>query len=133
MPTPIDRHDLPTSFGAFKPVGHVMLGLPDEQAQQACLAELERQGHADGSAIAFSPRESVQEMQEMIDNASGVAAFGYEVELMRRYLALSIEGTRWVLVKVDDDDEGRRAAEIARRHGARIAVHYHRLTIEELL
>ena len=60
-------------------------------------------------------------------------SFGYEITLARRYLKLSREGYRWLLVKVEDSEAAARAAEIARAHGATLAVHYRLLIAEELI
>lgn len=32
MSDTITRDDIPTSFGSFKPTGHVMVGLPDRDS-----------------------------------------------------------------------------------------------------
>ncbi len=87
----ISDQDIPTSFGTFKPVGHLMLGLPN------------------------------------------LAGFGYEITMLRRYLDLSREGYQWLLVKVGNSEHASVAAELARAQGARLAVHYRTLTVEELI
>jgi hypothetical protein len=133
MSETIDKNNLPTSFGAFKPVGHLMVGLPTQDAAQALATSLQQAGWAAGAVVHFSPRESVDELQALIDNAGAMAGFGYEITLMRRYLALARDGVRWLLVKVDDTDHAERAAALARSQGALLAVHYRLLTVEELI
>ena len=82
---------------------------------------------------SFTPRESVAELEALADNAGAMAGFGYEITLLRRYVALAREGYLWLLVKVDDTDEAAQAAELARVRGATLAVHYRLLTVEELI
>ena len=133
MSDTIDKDHLPTSFGAFKPVGHLMVGLPGLAQAQALETSLQQAGWPADAVLQFSPRESVTEMQALIDNAGGMAGFGYEITLMRRYLALARDGVRWLLVKVDGTEHAAQAADLARNQGAVLAVHYRLLTVEELI
>jgi hypothetical protein len=129
----ISKEALPTSFTAFNPIGHLMLGLPSTEQLATLHAVLRANGWPDESLVEFTPREGVEEFAELIDNAGPLVGFGYEITLARRYLKLSREGYRWLLVKVDDSEAAARAAEIARANGATLAVHYRLLIAEELI
>ena len=131
MSETISKDALPTSFGAFNPIGHVMLGLPG--GENGLIAALHEAGWDDDAVLRFTPRESVAEFEAMVENASGAAGFGTEIGLMRRYLDFAREGYQWVLVAVDGVEEAAQAAEIARAHGAKLAVHYRLLVTEELI
>ncbi len=133
MSDTITKDKLPTSFGAFYPVGHLMLGVPG-QAQADALAEaLCQAGWARDAVVHFTPSESIEEFEAMVENPSMLAGFGYAITLLRRYLALAREGYRWLLVKVEDTEAAAKAAEIARAQGATLAVHYRSLIVEELI
>lgn len=82
---------------------------------------------------AFAPRETVAELEAMVDGAGPLSGFGYEITMLRRYLDLSRTGSRWLLVKVDGTEQAAQVAELARQVGARLAVHYRGLTVEELI
>jgi hypothetical protein len=75
----------------------------------------------------------VAELRTMVDNAGALAGFGCEITLLRRYLTLTEEGYRWLLVKVDDIQQAAAAADVARGCGATLAVHYGTQTVEELI
>jgi hypothetical protein len=128
---------LPTSFGVFKPVGHLMVGLPtqaDADALAQLLAEGPRTDDDDaGPALHFAPADSVAELQALVEQAGPAAGFGYEITLLRRYLKLAQAGARWLLVPVRDTEAAAAAAEVARRCHALLAVHYRTLTVEELI
>jgi hypothetical protein len=124
---------LPTSFGVFKPVGHVMMGLPTQTQLDALVSALHDAGWPAPGVRQFSPRESVAELRAMVDNAGPLAGFGYEITLLKRYLALTEEGYRWLLVQTEDSESATAAAALARASGATIAVHYRTLTVEELI
>lgn len=131
MSETITTEELPTSFGAFNPVGHLMLGLPG--GENGLEAALRAAGWPDDRVVRFSPRESIAEFEAMADNAGGLAGFGSEIALTRRYLALARQGYQWLLVKVDNTEQAAQAAEIGRAHGATLAVHYRGLIVEELI
>ena len=133
MTDTIDKRNLPTSFGAFKPVGNLMVGLPNLAAARALTTSLRQAGWQDGALVPFTPRESVEELQSLVDNAGGMAGFGSEITLMRRYLDLARQGVCWLLVQVDGPAQAAQAAELARCQDAVLAVHYRLLTEEELI
>ena len=124
---------LPTSFGALKPVGHVLLALPSTNLRDAVQTGLQLEGWPDDEVIEFEPREAVEDLTQLIERSSGAAGFGYEITLMRRYLDLARSGHVWLLVKVDDTEQAERVAQLARLYGAGSAVHYRTLTVEDLL
>ena len=124
---------LPTSFGALKPVGHVLLAFASASQRSLVQTGMQLDGWADDAVLEFEPQESVQELSQLIEHSSGAAGFGYELTLMRRYLDLAQTGHVWLLVKVDGDPQAQRIASLARLYGARSAVHYRLLTIEDLL
>jgi hypothetical protein len=124
---------LPTSFGVFKPVGHVMIGLPTQMQLNALVAALEGKQWPLSALRQFSPVESEAELQAMIDRAGFASSAGYEITLLHRYLSLTQAGYRWLLVEAADTGSATAAADIARQCGATLALHYRTLTIEELI
>jgi hypothetical protein len=132
MSETVHLHDLPTSFGTFKPVGYLMLGVPQGHAVEAVAAALRQQGLADDALVPFTPAESEAEMTDLLGHASPISGFGYEIKLMARYVELSHRGHQWLLVRCPAEDAARRLAEVARGAGADVAVHYRRLVVEEI-
>jgi hypothetical protein len=129
----LDADEVPTSFGVFKPVGWLMLGFPMQAQADVVVGALHGAGWSAAELLHFKPRESVAELEAMVDKAGAMAGFGYEITLLRRYLALAREGTCWLLVKVRDVEHAASAAAVARECGAQLAVHYRMLTVEELI
>ena len=129
----IDRDDLPTSFGAFKPVGYVVAGMPDDDSAKAASDALLAEGFEARDLISYGLLDERNTMREMIDNASELAGFGHEIVLMRRYRELSRQGCAWLLIYAPDDAQTARAAAVLETHGALIATKYNRLLIEDLI
>lgn len=124
---------VPTSFGVFNPVGWVMVGLPTQAKADALPAAFHARGWPGESVLHFQPRDTPAELAAMVGDAGLLAGFGYEITLLRRYVALAQQGYRWLLVKVSGVEEAASAADIARNGGATLAVHYRALAVEELI
>lgn len=127
------KSDHPQSLGAFKPVGHVVVAMPDDaraaQAVQALLA----QGFERDDILEYSAAEEDHEMSRMLQHASDFAGFGYEITLMRKYKALAEQGASWLIVFTPDDTRAGWVAQTAKQHGALLAERYHLLAIEDLI
>jgi len=133
MSKPLTASTLPTTLGAFNPVGHVMAALPSADASAQATGQLCDAGFAPEHIVDFSARYGAQAMAEMIEGASGAAGFGAELSLMRRYLELAREGYRWLLVYAPDDAQAEQVKAIALANGAPVAVKYHLLAVEDLI
>ncbi|NML19192.1 hypothetical protein [Azohydromonas caseinilytica] len=127
------KTQVPVSFGAFKPVGHVVVAFPDDQAAQQAARDLRDLGLGPEDILFYTGDEEGREMRELLDGVSGTAEFGHEIVLMRRYAELAREGCGWLIVFAPEDEQAMRVAEVARHHGARMAERYHRLVVEDML
>ena len=127
------KADHPQSFGAFKPVGHVVVAMPDDERAARAAQDLRANGFAAEDILEYSAAEEGDEMNRMLSQASDIAGFGYEIALMRKYQALAKEGASWLIVYAPDDAAHARVADVVKAHGALIAEKYHLLAIEDLL
>lgn len=127
------KADHPQSFGAFKPVGHVVVAMPDDASAALAVGDLRQRGFDEEDILQYTAAEEDHEMDRMLQYASDFAGFGYEVSLMRRYRELAQRGASWLIVFAPDDDAAARVTESVRPHGALIAEKYHRLVIEDLI
>ena len=127
------KEDVPLSFGAFNPVGHIVLAF--DNGDDACEATraLHEVGFDDDDILHYTADEEAGLMARRLADASGVAEFGAEVRLMRRYKELADEGCCWMIVFAPTSVLAQRVAAIARQHHARIAERYGRLIIEDML
>ena len=129
------KGDHPQSFGAFKPVGHVVVAMPDADRAASAAQALRASGFEAEDILEYTAAEEDDEMDRMLADAdaTGLAGFGYEVSLMRRYQELAKEGASWLIVYAPEDDQASRVADVVKNHGALIAEKYHRLVIEDLI
>ena len=127
------KGDVPHSLGNYNPVGHVLVALPSDAIATEARQALRDIGFDDEDILLYSADEEREQMERMLAHASELSGFGYEVTLMRRYQALAQEGCGWLLVYAPDAPHTERATDVVRRFGARSAVKYHRLVVEDLL
>ncbi|MFO1338469.1 MAG: hypothetical protein U1F53_09555 [Burkholderiaceae bacterium] len=130
---PVTAANAPVSFGVFNPRGKVLIGLGSDERRRALRQDLHEHGWADEDMVLFVPDEGATELEHMVASAGPLAEFGYERMLLSRYLELTQRGVCWLLVKVDGPEQAARLTELARQHGAELAVHYRRFTIDELI
>jgi len=130
------KADHPQSFGTFKPVGHVVVAMPDDLRAAAAVAALRAAGFEPEDILEYTAAEEDDEMDRMLraaDQMGSLAGFGYEVSLMRRYQELAREGASWLIVFAPQDDRAYLVADTVKTHGAVMAEKYHRFVIEDLL
>ncbi|MES2887199.1 MAG: hypothetical protein V4739_04220 [Pseudomonadota bacterium] len=134
MTTPVldDVSQLPLSFGALKPVGHVIVGLEDDATAERMRDALKEEGCND-TVLQVPAKDMAQALEGWLAHASGTSEFGTESDLMRRYQVLAEAGCGWLVVPASDEESEQRVAEVARRFNARFANKYGRLIVEDLL
>lgn len=127
------KADHPQSLGAFKPIGHVVVAMPDDRSAAAAAQALLQHGFERDDILEYTAAEENDEMDRMLQHTSDFAGFGYEVTLMRKYKELAARGASWLIVFAPEDEHAERVAGTVRQHGALLAEKYHRLVIEDLL
>lgn len=128
----LTKEDIRKSSGILNPVGHVVLAFKDDAATQAVEA-LRGSGFGAEDILVYTASEATPRLRERVQTASQGAGFGYEITLMRRYLAYAEEGAGWLIVYAPDDAAAARIVEVGTRLHALCAVRYHRLVSEDLL
>ena len=127
------KEDHPQSFGAFKPVGHVVVAMPDDEHAAQAVRALRDSGFDAQDILEYTAAEEDGEMDRMLQHTSDFAGFGYEVTLMRRYQKLARDGASWLIVYAPDDARTSRVALAVRPDGALLAEKYNHLVIEDLI
>ena len=129
----LTKEDIRNSTGILNPVGHVVLAFKDDGVTAEAVAALHAAGSAEEDILAYRAEEATPRLRERLQTASEAAGFGYEITLMRRYLAFSERGAGWLIVYAPDDAAVQRSVDVAKRFHARCAVRYHRLANEDLI
>jgi hypothetical protein len=129
----LTKEDIRRTTGTLNPVGHVVLAFKDDAMTAEAVAALRGAGLAEEDILAFLAEEATPRLRERVRTASSSAGFGYEITLMRRYLAFAEAGAGWLIVYAPNDTAVQHITEVAKRFGALCAVRYHRLANEDLI
>jgi hypothetical protein len=127
------KADHPHSLGAFKPVGHVVVAMPDDASAALAVQALRDAGFEPEDILEYTAAEEDDEMDRMLQHTSDFAGFGYEVTLMRRYKELAAQGASWLIVFAPEDEQAGCVARVVKPLGAVMAEKYNRLMIEDLI
>ena len=129
----LTKEDLRRTTGTLNPVGHVVLAFKDDAVTADAVAALRGAGLADEDILHYLAVDATPRLRERVRTASEAAGFGYEITLMRRYLAYAEAGAGWLIVYAPTDAVVERITAAATRFGALCAVRYHRLANEDLV
>jgi hypothetical protein len=127
------KGELQESLGAFNPVGHTVLAFADDRTAADARKALLDAGIQEQDILTFTSGELFPDLSEMLRNASGAAGFGYEIQLMRRYMTLASESAGWLVVYAPEDAKTAKIGELAKRMNAKSAVHYGRFLHQDLV
>ena len=129
----LTKQDIREATGTFNPVGHVVLAFADDAVTAKAAETLRAGGFSADDILSYTSPEVLNRLHEMVRTASEAAGFGYEITLMRRYLALAESGAGWLIVHAPKDDAAERVTAVATGLNALCAVRYHRLANEDLV
>jgi hypothetical protein len=129
----LTKEDIRKTTGILNPIGHIVLAFEDDAVTADAVEALRAAGFVDEEILSYLAAEATPRLRERVRTASEAAGFGYEITLMRRYLALAEEGAGWLIVYSPSNDAAQRITEVATRFGALCAVRYHRLASEDLI
>ena len=128
----MDKTHPPETFGVFKPVGHTVMAFRSAIDQQAAVNALLDQKFSDSALVRYSPEEMKAQVDAELQNASALAGFGYELDLIKMHRTLAEDGCSFLIVHAPDDAQAESVAGVARTTNAVAAQHYGRFMIEEI-
>jgi hypothetical protein len=129
----LTKEDIRNTTGILNPVGHVVLAFANDAVTAQAVDALHATGFGTDDTLEYLASEATPRLRERVETASQAAGFGYEITLMRRYLALAEQGCGWLIVYAPDDAAAERITDVATRLAAKCAVRYHRLANEDLI
>jgi hypothetical protein len=133
MTARLTKEDIRNTTGILNPVGHVILAFKDDAVTAQAVEALRAAGSAAADILVYRADEATPRLRERVQTASEAAGFGYEITLMRRYLAFAEQGAGWLIVYAPDEAAVQRIVAVAKRFQALCAVRYHRLANEDLI
>ena len=129
----MDKSNPPTSFGVFKPVGHVVIALDSVALVQSVSEQLVAQGFAEADMVRYTPQEMINQVDAELVTASPLASIGQDLNLIKAHRALAESGCSFLVVHAPDADQVDTVRRIANAVNARSAQRYGSLIVEELM
>jgi hypothetical protein len=120
------------SWGVFNPVNHTLITFKDAASMHQAAIHLLSGGFAAKSLLRYSPEEMVRQVDSELPQASALAEFGQELNLIKSHRALALRGCSFLLVHAPDDTSQLRVDALIKNMKALTAQRYGRFIIEEL-
>jgi hypothetical protein len=134
MATSVAESNVPRSFGAFYPTGHVVIFFANKGDAERAREALLTGGYEEGEIVILSSDYVVSTIEHLRPHVSVLAQFfGSETRHMEEHLELARQGCDKMVVYAPTEHETKRVMKVARRFGIRFAEKYHRLAIEHLV
>ena len=129
----LTKEDIRKASGILNPVGHVVLAFKNDAVTAQAVAALHDAGFTDRDILAYTTEEATPRLRERVRTAIEASGFGFEITLMRRYLAFAEQGAGWIIVYAPSDSTAGLITGVGKRYDALCAVRYHLLTSEDLI
>lgn len=128
----MDKHNPPTTFGVFKPVGHTLMAFRSQEQLQLATQALASQGFALTAMVRYSGEEMLRLINDELQGFGPTANFGYELDLLRHHKALAQDGCPFLLVHAPKEAQVERVAALVATLQPMAAQHYGRFLIRDL-
>ena len=129
----LTKEDIRKTTGILNPVGHVVLAFKNDAVTAEAVTALREAGFTEQDILAYTAEEATPRLRERVRTASEASGFGFEITLMRRYLAFAEHGAGWLIVHSPSDSTAALITSVGKRYDALCAVRYHLLTSEDLI
>lgn len=128
----MDKTHPSETLGVFKPVGHTVIAYRSAADMQVAVSALIEKGFAYSALVLYTPEEIKAQVDAELRAASPLAAFGYELDLVKSHRALAQSGCSFLIVHAPDNARAERVASVARSTKPAAAYHYGTFMLEEL-
>lgn len=123
---------LMTDFGAFYPIGYIVVAFEKyEDAEHVC-QELRGGGRDEQNCNLHTAEKVAEAAQKNIDDTGFMARLGKSIAAVKKDLEAAKNGATFLLVYAPKDDDAEQAMNVIRRRQYIHAHRYHRLAIEDL-
>ncbi|MGQ5525112.1 hypothetical protein ACUHMQ_17870 [Chitinimonas sp. PSY-7] len=129
----MSKTHVPTSFGVFKPVGHVVLAFTTADRRDAMQAALFAVDFQADEVTSFDSEEWLETMNSADANYGVLASFGSELDQVEMHAKLARDGHVFLVVFAPKHDKADVVIRLAEEHHATLAQKYGRLLIENVI
>ncbi len=124
--------EMPSDFGAFYPMGHVVVAFPKAASARKVRKDLLSGGYDERDVQHYAAKKASQSLKSNLENIGVLARMGSTDNVLRKQAKLADEGCDFLLVHAATKEEADRVMNVVRRVPFRIAQKFHRFAIEDL-
>jgi len=128
----MNKQDVPTTFGIFKPVGHTLIAFHTALELESATTNLMSLGFSKDSMVRYSDTQMLAQVCAELENVSPMANFGYELDLVRKHKVLAEQGCCFLVVKADSQALEKLVSDLVRSIKPVSAQQYGDFMIEDL-
>ncbi len=119
--------------GVFYPAGYIVAGLQSQADAERLCSVFRQAGYDEQDCWVVSPHTMLSTAETDMESSSVIAILGSSLQVRRRQIELAEEGCSFLLVYAPSEAERTRVLRVLSQVPVRYAIHYHRLTIEDLI
>ena len=123
----------PTSFGVFKPVGHVLMSFATAAEAAGAESALRGTGLGADELFGYTPEQMRGQAEHDLHSATALASLGQELNLVKAHHALALQGQHFLVAHAPHGEQLAHITAAAVRFHATRAQYYGNLMIEELV
>jgi hypothetical protein len=124
---------VPTQFGVYYPLGHVVIALQSREDAERMRQLLLDGGYDEREVTVWESAQVATAARELLQSAGILAQlFGAELEAMHKHIELADAGYTFLAAYSPTDLEAKRVMNVARRFRYELAQKYDRFSITEL-
>ena len=125
-----DKNDPQSSFGAFKPVGNIVIVFGDAISAINAQTDLLAGGH-DSMEVTYMDADAfVKILDEMRENQGVLAVLGSELKKSDQFRKYAERGASFVVAYAPSEDETKNVMNVVERYNYLFALKYGHLIIE---
>lgn len=125
-----DKDNPQTSFGAFKPVGNIVIVFDDAASARSAESDLLTGGHQP-EEITFMPGDDfVALLDEMVEDQSVLAILGSELRKTDEFRTHADKGASFLIVHAPSEELTKNVMNVVSRYNYRFALKYGSMMIE---
>lgn len=128
--TTFDKHNPPTSFGAFKPVGNLVAVFDDPDSAARARSDLSTGGYNDDELTLMRSVEFIQLLDKMREDENAIAVLGSEMRKTDQFREAADQGASFLIVYAPSEQETHRVMHVVARYNYQFALKYGRMLIE---
>jgi 2-keto-3-deoxy-6-phosphogluconate aldolase len=125
-----DKNDPQTSFGAFKPVGNVVVVFDDTISAVNAQTDLLAGGHDSMEITYMDANAFVKILDEMHENQGVLAVLGSELKKSDQFRKYAEQGACFLIAYAPSEDETKNVMNVVERYNYLFALKYGHLIIE---